>query len=157
MHLYNHFGFYRAEKEESESDGESDGESDSEEQDKEEERKDRCDRGREKERVAWIAPPRLVVGGEMLDSSLMFRGDGKADQGNRKRKAKGRGKGKGKKGESESERDGGLEGANILIGTPGRVEDVLRRGIEAGRITARSLEVLVLDEADRLLDLGFQV
>ncbi|XP_032899765.1 ATP-dependent RNA helicase DDX55 isoform X2 [Amblyraja radiata] len=47
---------------------------------------------------------------------------------------------------------------NIVVGTPGRLEDMLRRradGVElAGCV--RSLDVLVLDEADRLLDLGFE-
>ncbi|GMH40472.1 hypothetical protein BSKO_08376 [Bryopsis sp. KO-2023] len=45
------------------------------------------------------------------------------------------------------------EGANVLVGTPGRLEDILSR---CNSINVRSLEVLVLDEADRLLDLGFE-
>ena len=71
------------------------------------------------------------------------------------------------------------DGANVLIGTPGRLDDVLQRG---SGLDLRGLEVslqarlyvpasphhsihsssfllaqvLVLDEADRLLDLGFQ-
>ncbi|KAF9221989.1 DEAD-domain-containing protein [Gyrodon lividus] len=46
-------------------------------------------------------------------------------------------------------------GANIVIGTPGRVEEFL---IGRGKtvVSVKDLEVLVLDEADRLLDLGFQ-
>ncbi|KAF8559086.1 DEAD-domain-containing protein [Imleria badia] len=46
-------------------------------------------------------------------------------------------------------------GANIVIGTPGRVEEFL---IGRGKtvVSVKELEVLVLDEADRLLDLGFQ-
>ena len=45
-------------------------------------------------------------------------------------------------------RDGG---ADILVGTPGRLEELLaRKGVKKSE-----LEVLVLDEADRLLDLGF--
>ncbi|KAF8639828.1 hypothetical protein AX17_001084 [Amanita inopinata Kibby_2008] len=46
-------------------------------------------------------------------------------------------------------------GADIIIGTPGRVEEFL---LGRGRTTVvvKELEVLVLDEADRLLDLGFQ-
>ncbi|GAB2299343.1 DEAD-box ATP-dependent RNA helicase 18 [Dionaea muscipula] len=45
------------------------------------------------------------------------------------------------------------EGANLLIGTPGRLYDIMDR-VEA--LDFRSLEVLILDEADRLLDMGFQ-
>lgn len=42
-------------------------------------------------------------------------------------------------------------GADILIGTPGRMEELLRRpGVKTSE-----LDVLVMDEADRLLDLGF--
>ncbi|KAF9247068.1 DEAD-domain-containing protein [Melanogaster broomeanus] len=46
-------------------------------------------------------------------------------------------------------------GADIVIGTPGRVEEFL---IGRGKtvVSVKDLEVLVLDEADRLLDLGFQ-
>ncbi|XP_032395056.1 ATP-dependent RNA helicase DDX55 [Etheostoma spectabile] len=50
------------------------------------------------------------------------------------------------------------QGANIVIATPGRLEDMFRRkadGLDlAGAV--RSLDVLVLDEADRLLDMGFE-
>lgn len=45
------------------------------------------------------------------------------------------------------------EGANLLIATPGRLFDIMER-IES--LDFRSLEVLILDEADRLLDSGFQ-
>lgn len=48
-------------------------------------------------------------------------------------------------------------GANIVVCTPGRLLDLLERKSElnmAGRV--KSLELLVLDEADRLLDLGFK-
>lgn len=42
-------------------------------------------------------------------------------------------------------------GPDLLIGTPGRMEELLRRpGVKTSE-----LEVLVMDEADRLLDLGF--
>ncbi|KAJ1961599.1 ATP-dependent rRNA helicase spb4 [Dispira parvispora] len=49
---------------------------------------------------------------------------------------------------------------NILVGTPGRLEDLLiGRGNlgGAGRLgmNLKELEVLILDEADRLLDMGF--
>ncbi len=43
-------------------------------------------------------------------------------------------------------------GAHILVGTPGRVEDHLRKGT----MTLNGLTTLVLDEADRMLDMGFQ-
>ncbi|XP_068429905.1 ATP-dependent RNA helicase DDX55 [Clinocottus analis] len=50
------------------------------------------------------------------------------------------------------------KGANIVIATPGRLEDMFRRkgdGLDlAGYV--KSLDVLVLDEADRLLDMGFE-
>ncbi|KAK0077790.1 hypothetical protein PV325_003445 [Microctonus aethiopoides] len=47
-------------------------------------------------------------------------------------------------------------GANIIIATPGRLEDILTNYKDANLTTAvKSLEMLVLDEADRLLDLGF--
>lgn len=44
--------------------------------------------------------------------------------------------------------------ADIVIGTPGRIEEFLL-GRGAARVSVKELEVLVLDEADRLLDLGF--
>ncbi|KAH8830922.1 DEAD-domain-containing protein [Flagelloscypha sp. PMI_526] len=45
--------------------------------------------------------------------------------------------------------------ADIVVGTPGRMEEFL---LGKGRnvVSAKEIEVLVLDEADRLLDLGFQ-
>ncbi|KAI0636773.1 DEAD-domain-containing protein [Trametes polyzona] len=45
-------------------------------------------------------------------------------------------------------------GADIVIGTPGRVEEFLL-GKGKNVVSVKELEVLVLDEADRLLDLGF--
>ncbi len=48
---------------------------------------------------------------------------------------------------------GSLEhGAHIIVGTPGRVEEHLRKG----SLKVTSLNTLVLDEADRMLDMGFQ-
>src|SRR5512136_913824 len=48
---------------------------------------------------------------------------------------------------------GSLEhGAHIVVGTPGRILDHLRRG----SLDLKSLRILVLDEADRMLDMGFQ-
>ena len=55
------------------------------------------------------------------------------------------------------------DGGNIIIGTPGRLEDLLvgkTVGATQGQnkfVTGlKSLEILILDEADRLLSLGFE-
>ncbi|WOL04613.1 DEAD-box ATP-dependent RNA helicase 18 isoform X1 [Canna indica] len=45
------------------------------------------------------------------------------------------------------------EGANILVGTPGKLYDIMER---LDILDFRSLEILILDEADRLLEMGFQ-
>jgi ATP-dependent RNA helicase RhlE len=42
-------------------------------------------------------------------------------------------------------------GARVIVATPGRLEDYLDRNL----VHFRSLQVLVLDEADRMLDMGF--
>src|SRR3990167_1317171 len=48
---------------------------------------------------------------------------------------------------------GSLEhGAHIIVGTPGRVEEHLRKG----SLVLDNLHTLVLDEADRMLEMGFQ-
>lgn len=48
---------------------------------------------------------------------------------------------------------GSLEhGAHIVVGTPGRIEEHLKKG----SLKAEYLRILVLDEADRMLDMGFQ-
>ena len=48
---------------------------------------------------------------------------------------------------------GSLEhGAHIIVGTPGRIEDHLGRGT----LTLNDVDTLILDEADRMLDMGFQ-
>jgi len=48
---------------------------------------------------------------------------------------------------------GSLEyGAHIIVGTPGRIEDHLSRGT----LKLDHVNTLVLDEADRMLDMGFQ-
>ncbi|MDF1655333.1 MAG: ATP-dependent RNA helicase DbpA [Coxiellaceae bacterium] len=48
---------------------------------------------------------------------------------------------------------GSLEhGAHIIVGTPGRIEDHLRKGT----LSLNNLNMLILDEADRMLEMGFQ-
>ncbi len=42
-------------------------------------------------------------------------------------------------------------GASVIVATPGRLEDYLDRNL----VQFRNLQVLVLDEADRMLDMGF--
>jgi len=43
------------------------------------------------------------------------------------------------------------KGARLVVATPGRLEDFLDRRL----VTFRDLRILVLDEADRMLDMGF--
>ncbi len=48
---------------------------------------------------------------------------------------------------------GSLEhGAHIIVGTPGRVEEHVRKGT----LALENVSMLVLDEADRMLEMGFQ-
>ena len=44
------------------------------------------------------------------------------------------------------------QGVHIVVGTPGRLRD----HIERGNLNTKSLKVVVLDEADEMLDLGFR-
>lgn len=44
------------------------------------------------------------------------------------------------------------KGARLLVATPGRLEDFLGRGL----VSLDRLRMLILDEADRMLDMGFQ-
>ncbi|MEJ2252684.1 MAG: DEAD/DEAH box helicase [Candidatus Lokiarchaeota archaeon] len=43
------------------------------------------------------------------------------------------------------------KGVNIIVGTPGRLIDLYKRR----KLDLRSIDFVVLDEADRLLDMGF--
>ena len=55
-------------------------------------------------------------------------------------------------GQSIGPQIGSLEhGAHIVVGTPGRIKDHLRKGT----LDLERVETLVLDEADRMLDMGF--
>ncbi|KAM4710505.1 ATP-dependent RNA helicase DDX55 [Discoglossus pictus] len=49
-------------------------------------------------------------------------------------------------------------GGNIIVATPGRLEDMFRRQADGLDLVScvKSLDVLILDEADRLLDMGFE-
>jgi ATP-dependent RNA helicase RhlE len=55
-------------------------------------------------------------------------------------------------GQSERVQSNALrKGARVVVATPGRLEDFLARRL----VDFRSLQILVLDEADRMLDMGF--
>ncbi len=51
----------------------------------------------------------------------------------------------------EKQRNTLAQGVDILIGTPGRVIDFAKQGV----YSLRGVEMMVLDEADRMFDLGF--
>ena len=51
----------------------------------------------------------------------------------------------------QQQRDSLSEGVDVLIGTPGRLIDYFRQGV----FDLKSVQVVVLDEADRMFDLGF--
>ena len=45
-----------------------------------------------------------------------------------------------------------IAGSEIIIATPGRLIDIL----DAGKLSMRRCTFLVMDEADRMLDMGFE-
>ena len=51
----------------------------------------------------------------------------------------------------ESQKQALQEGVDVLIGTPGRIIDYFKQGV----FNLKQIQVLVLDEADRMFDLGF--
>ena len=54
-------------------------------------------------------------------------------------------------GSSERQKIAALRTANLVIATPGRLEDFLRRSL----VNLSATQILVLDESDRMLDMGF--
>ncbi len=55
-------------------------------------------------------------------------------------------------GTNVKEQSRGLGRAHVLIATPGRLQDIAERGL----VRLERVRILILDEADRMLDMGFQ-
>jgi superfamily II DNA/RNA helicase len=55
-------------------------------------------------------------------------------------------------GTNVKEQSRGLGRAHVLIATPGRLQDIAERGL----VRLDRVRILILDEADRMLDMGFQ-
>ncbi len=51
----------------------------------------------------------------------------------------------------KSQTDGLRQGTDVLVATPGRLLDLMNQG----HVSLNSIEIFVLDEADRMLDMGF--
>ncbi|EQC32301.1 hypothetical protein SDRG_10048 [Saprolegnia diclina VS20] len=46
---------------------------------------------------------------------------------------------------------------SVIVGTPGRIDDILNRVSAMGILETKEFEALILDEADTLLDMGFEM
>jgi len=51
----------------------------------------------------------------------------------------------------DTQKQASIDGVDLLIGTPGRIIDYFKQGV----YDLKQIQVLILDEADRMFDLGF--